>query len=204
MSPCSAAGTPSCRPGEPERLDARACARSRGSPSPMTRSISSASTQCADVGWYSKRVPGSQLHRPFREPREPALAIVPVERRERRAREARRVQHHLLDGDRVLAVRRELGHELGDAARHVDRAFAHQDPHRGRDDRLRRGEDDVARLRRGVAERDPDGELAVTRERDLARGNAAFVDLALCTGDQVVERGPVDAERRRIVRPLGG
>ena len=32
---------------------------------PVTRSMSSASTQCAAPGWYSKRVPGSQLSRHF-------------------------------------------------------------------------------------------------------------------------------------------
>ena len=87
---------------------------------PETRSISSASTQCAEVGWYSKRVPGSQLH---------LHCAKRASRRSRSsqssgangaAREARGVQHHLLDRDVVLAVRAELGHDIGDRPRHVD------------------------------------------------------------------------------------
>jgi len=39
--------------GECRGCRARGCARSRGSPEPVLRSINSASTQCADVGWYS-------------------------------------------------------------------------------------------------------------------------------------------------------
>ena len=171
---------------------------------PVTRSMSSASTQCADVGWYSKRVPGSQLQRHCANRASRRSRSSQSSGAERRAREARRVQHHLLDGDDVLAVRPELGHELGDAARHVDRALAHQDPHRRRDDRLRRREDHVARLGRGRAERDPHRELPVARERELARRKAAFVDLALRAGDQLGERGGVDAVVRRAPRrPCG-
>ena len=82
---------------------------------PDARSISSASTQCAEVGWYSKRDPGSQLHRHAAEACEPRVTVVPLQGNERRVREPGRVQHHLLDGDDVFAVRTELRDVLGDA-----------------------------------------------------------------------------------------
>ena len=44
-------------------------------------------------------------------------------------REAGRVEHHLLDGDHVLAFGAELRDVLGDAAGRVDRAVADEDPH---------------------------------------------------------------------------
>ena len=83
------------------------------------------------------------LELPLREARAAARGVGAVESGHRRVREARGVQHHLLDGDRVLAVGRELGHVVGDRARHVEQAVADQQPHRRRDDRLRAREDAV-------------------------------------------------------------
>ena len=128
MSPCSSRGTPTCNPVSPRGSSTRSRRNARKS-SPLTRSMSSASTQCADVGWYSNRVPGSQLQRHAANRASRRVAVVPLDGNERRVREARRVQQHLLDGDDVLAVRSELGNELGDSARHVERALAHQDPY---------------------------------------------------------------------------
>jgi hypothetical protein len=51
---------------------------------------------------------------------EPALARVPRRCPERGHGEARQVEHHLLDGDDVLAVRTELGDVVDDALRHVE------------------------------------------------------------------------------------
>ena len=131
---------------------------------PVQRSMISASTQCADVGWYSKRVPGSQLQRHFANRASRRSRSSQSSGVERRAREPRRVQHHLLDGDHVLAVRRELGDRSPRRGSvDVERAFTDQDPHRARDDRLRRREDHVARLDRRVAERAPHRDPAVAR-----------------------------------------
>ena len=159
--------------------------RTRGSRRRCSRSMISASTQCADVGWYSKRVPGSQLHRHFENRARRRSRSSQSSGAERRAREPRRVQHHLLDGDRVLAVRRELGDHRRDRQGHVERALTDQDPHRARDDRLRRREDHVARLDRRVAERAPHRDAgrraparagttgAARRRRPAARGRRA-------------------------------
>src|SRR5882757_767193 len=94
------------------------------------RSMSSASTQCAEV----------------------AVTVGPRRRAERRTREPRRVQHHLLDRDDVLAVGRELGDVVGDAALDVETALADEEPRRTGDERLRRREDDVPGARSGGAD----------------------------------------------------
>ena len=72
--------------------------------------------------------------------------------------------------------------------------FADQDPHRARDDGLRRGEHHVARLDRRVAERAPHRDPAVARQRDLARRQPLRVDVELHPGEQRVERDGIDAE----------
>ena len=81
--------------------------------SPVTACTSSASTQCAEVGWYSNWEPTSQLSRQSaKASRRPSW----VDHRggaERRAREAGGVLQHVVEGDGVLAV----GAELGDARR---------------------------------------------------------------------------------------
>ena len=83
---------------------------------PVTRSSSSASTQWADDGWYSKRVPGSQFSRQRAKAAHRPSLVSPTRDEQRRVREAGRVEHHLLDGDDVLAVGGELGDQLGDPA----------------------------------------------------------------------------------------
>ncbi len=147
MSPCSATGTPSCRPVRPSGSMTRVRTKSRKS-DPVMRSINSASTQCADVAWYSKRVPGSQLQRQL------------AKRASRRSLSSQSSGSNGAPGKPdVCSITcsmvitsfpfdAELGDDLGDATRHVDRAFPHQDPHRRRDDGFRRREDDVARLGR--------------------------------------------------------
>ena len=50
---------------------------------PVTRSMSSARTQWAEVGWYSNRVPGSQFVRQRGEAGQAGVPVGPVERGER-------------------------------------------------------------------------------------------------------------------------
>ena len=173
-----------------------ASGRTRGSRAPVARSMSSASTQCADVGWYSNAVPGSQLQRHF------------ANRASRASRSSHSSGRNGACGNpdvwsitcstvmTSLPFGAELGDVLGDAARRVDRALADQDPHRARDDRLGRGEDDVARVGRGVAERHGRRDPAVARERELARREDAGVDVGLRARDERGEGLLVDSELR--------
>ena len=104
------------------------------------------------------------------------------------------MEHHLLDGDDLFAVGRELGDVLADASRDVDGTVADQDPHRARDDGLRRREDHVARVGSRVAERHRGRDAAVAGDRELARGNDAGVDIGLGASDECGERLLVDPE----------
>ena len=61
-------------------------------------------------------------------------------------------------------------------------ALADQDPDERRDERLGRGEHDVARVGRGIAERLEQLELAVAGDRELAARQQPGVDLALGSG----------------------
>ena len=62
--PSWSSGAKPSRRGSPSGPVTRSCTSSRKS-LPVTALMISASTQCADVGWYSYRVPGSQLSRQF-------------------------------------------------------------------------------------------------------------------------------------------
>ena len=75
--------------------------------------------------------------------------------------------------------------------------FADEDPHGARDDRFGRGEDDVARVGRGVAEGHRGRDPAFTRQRELARREDARVDVGLRARDERGERLLVDSEVRR-------
>ena len=149
---------------------------------PVQRSMISASTQCAEVGWYSKRVPGSQLQRHCEN---------------RASRRSRSSQSSGSNGARgnpdvcsitcsMVIVSLSFGANSGITAATgsvtSSRPFTDEDPHRARDDRLRRGEHDVARLDRRVAERAPHRDPAVARQRDLARRQAARVDVDAVPG----------------------
>ena len=75
-----------------------------GSPRPSIRSSNSASTQWADVGWYSNRVPGSQLRRHAEKVASRSSHGDPPPRGVHRgAGEPAGVEQHLLDGDHLLA-----------------------------------------------------------------------------------------------------
>ena len=75
------------------------------------------STQWADVAWYSYDVPGSQFSRHLAKASRRPCGVVHSGGPERRVGEAAGVQHHLLDGDDVLAVGAELGHVVDDPLR---------------------------------------------------------------------------------------
>jgi hypothetical protein len=110
----------------------------------------------------------------------------------RRAREARRVEHHLLDGDDVLPVGAELGHQLNDPTRDVDQPVTDHGPHRSGHEGLGRRVDDVAGVGRGVADRLGHDDLAVEAEGQLAGRQQTLVDLAVGAGQQGVDSGSVD------------
>ena len=114
---------------------------------------------------------------PLPELREAGFAVVPEQRVEGRVRKPGRVQHHLLDGDDVLAFGTELGDVLRDAARHVDPSGSDESPHRARDDRLGGREDHVARVGRRVTERHRRGDASFTCECELTRREQAGIDL---------------------------
>ena len=186
VRPCRASRRVRCRPvppaGIPSRrgsasgAQTRSSMTSRKSASPLRRSISSASTQCADSAWYSKRVPGSHSSSQSVKRLIRVTGIGALDRIHRRVRKPGGVQQHLLDGDVLLAVARELRHVVRDRARDVEHAVADQQPDRRRDDRLRRGEEHEARVVGRVAERLEAQQLAVARDRDLARGRCAVGD----------------------------
>ena len=72
MSPCCVVGDAQREAVSPSGSSTRR-RTTRVWSTPSTRAISSASTQCADVAWYSNRVPGSQLRRHFANaPRRPS------------------------------------------------------------------------------------------------------------------------------------
>ena len=138
--------------------------------------------------------PGFPVAPPRAEAPEPSRAVVPLRREEWRVGKSGRVQHHLFDGDDLFAVGPELGDVFGDALVDVDRALADEDPHRARDDGLRRREDHVARVGRGRSERHRRGDTAVARERDLTRRHDAGVDIGLRPLDERGEGIGVDSE----------
>ena len=107
-------------------------------------------------------------------------------------REARGVEHHLLDGDDVLAVRGELWDVLDDELGRVDESLADQRPDRRGDERLRGRERGVSRVEIRVAvglERD---QLALVRERHLCGRQKPFVHLTPGAGQQCINLALID------------
>ncbi len=74
--------------------------------------------------------PRLPVETPLGEPLHATFARPPLRRAERRVGEAGGVQHHLLDGDHVLAVRAELGDVVDDELGRIDLSLADQCPHR--------------------------------------------------------------------------
>ena len=115
MSSCSSSGMPSRR-GRPSGSQTRRSTTSRKS-SPVT--------PFDELGEHPVRgdavVLEARARLPFELPLGEALhardGVGAFDGVHRRVREARRVQHHLLDGDDLLAVRRELGDVVRDRPR---------------------------------------------------------------------------------------
>ena len=68
-----------------------------------------------ELGWYSKREPGSQLSRQRAKRARSASRLAQSRGPEGALREARGVGEELLDADGVLPVRAELGEHVGHA-----------------------------------------------------------------------------------------
>ena len=98
-----------------------------------------------------------------------------------------RVLEHVVEGDGVLAVRAELGDEVGDRLLGRERALAEELPDQRRDERLGGREDREAGVEVGVAEGLVHEHLAVEGEGHLAGGQQAVVDVAAGPGEQGVD-----------------
>ena len=81
---------------------------------PVMACTISASTQCADVGWYSHLRTDRPVETPLRERLAASLVGVPLGGSHRSVREAGGVLEHVVEGDGVLAVRAELWDDVGD------------------------------------------------------------------------------------------
>jgi hypothetical protein len=121
------------------------------------------------------------------------------------------VQHHLLDGHDVLAVRRELGHVLDDLLLGRQQAVADAHPHHRRHDRLRRREEAEALLVRRRAERLEREHLPVAGDRQLAGRRDLVVHQLLRAPTELVEshgagasRPAASAVNRRVRTPGAG
>ena len=148
MSPCwSASGTPTCNRVEAERLDDLGA-------HVLTEVFDRTRARSARRAPSAPRSGGTRTRCPA-----PSCTATSPNRARRASRSSHcdatngacgnpgRVQHHLLDGDDLFAVRsRTRGCTRATRRVDVDRAVADQDPHRARDDGLRRREDHVARV----------------------------------------------------------
>ena len=131
---------------------------------------------------------------PAREARAQRLAGGPVPGARGRLGEARRVGEELLDADRVLAVRRELGEHVGHALAEAELPLLEEQPRRRRGDRLAAREDHEQGLVRRAAEAAQRGELPVARHGELAVGQHTLAQLALGALEELLELRGVDAE----------
>ena len=105
MPVCSLGRRSEHEAGEAERLE-HPVRRASVWSWPVTACTISASTQCAEVGWYSYLRADRPVEAPLGERLAPALVGVPQRRAERRVREAGGVLEHVVEGDGVLAVGR--------------------------------------------------------------------------------------------------
>ena len=87
------------------------------------------------------------------------------------------MEHHLLDGDALHSVQRELGDVVADTTAHVDEPVGDQQPDGRGDDRLRGREDAEAGRVGRIAERLERDRLTVAGDRNLARGDGAGFDV---------------------------
>ncbi len=154
-------------------------------------------------GWM---VDEALADRKFETPRLEALqsffAAVPIGLRKRRVRKSADVEQELLDCNRLFAVGPELRDDVGGALANFQLAVADQDPDGRRHDRLGAGEHAVERVVGGglidaalhrVAEGLHRADLAVARDRDLARRQQALGDLALGALEQLLDLRRVES-----------
>jgi hypothetical protein len=137
---------------------------------------------------------------PAGERRTPTLARVAGRDEHRGVGEAGGVQHHLLQGDDVLAIGRELGDQLGHPLAGVEEAVPHEGPHGPGDEGLRGRVHDVAGGGRGVAVGLREDDLTVERESQLARGQQAVIDLAAGPGEKGVDGALVQRGHAVLLR----
>ena len=196
MPVCSSGAGPSTklvRPSGSSTRVRRASVWSR----PVTACTISASTQCAEVGWYSYCEPTGQLRRHSANASRRPSWVSHRGGPSGRLREAGGVLEHVVEGDGVLAVRPELGDDVGDRLLGRDRSLAEQLPDHRRDERLGGREDREPGVDVGVAERLVHEHLAVEGEGHLAGGQQPVVDVAAGAGEERVDRAPIEGGHGR-------
>ena len=186
-----------CRPG---RL--RGCRAARGSPSgahtrcstksrksmPPSRSMMSASTQCAEVAWYSKRVPGSHSSSHSANVARRAAGSAPSISGITAFGKPAVCSITCSTVTASLPLAANSGTYSATGRVHVEQAVADQQPHRRRHDRLRAREDAVPGVVRRVAERLEGDQLAVAGDRQLARRQPAALHVGAREVEQLADR----------------
>src|SRR5438876_904867 len=152
-----------------------------------------------------------KLEPPHLETFEALAAIEPVALRIWRVGKTTGVEQQLLDSNRIFAVAAELGNDVGRTLLDVELAVANQDPHRRRYNRLGAAEDAVERpvgRRRvgsalhGTAEGLHRANLAVARDRYLARRQQPFGDLPLGAFEKLFDLGGIETDLARMFGEL--